>query len=114
MTWPRWVNLLLGLWLLIAPAALGYVDVYATNNDHLLGILVALSAAFALWLPSLRYVNVVLGVWLVIAPFILGYFGSRAVVNDLVVGIAIAVFAFIPSRPLSRTGARGSTLGGGM
>jgi general stress protein CsbA len=114
MTWPRWINLLLGIWLLIAPAALGYVDAYAANNDHLLGMLVAISAAVALWLPKVRYLNVAFGVWLIVAPFVLGYFGSRSVANDIVVGIAIAVFAFIPSQPITRAGAGGSTLGGGI
>ncbi|MDI1444898.1 SPW repeat protein [Polyangium sp. 6x1] len=103
MTWPRWINVALGIWLLIAPAALGYVDVYAVNNDRLLGILIAASAIAALWAPKARFVNVVLGAWLIIAPFVLGYFGGRAVVNDIVVGIAVAVFAFIPSRPVTHT-----------
>jgi general stress protein CsbA len=103
MTWPRWINIVLGIWLLIAPAALGYVDAYATNNDRLLGVLVAAAALVALWVPKVRYVNVALGVWLVIAPFVLGYFGSRAVANDIIIGIAVAVFGFVPSQSISTT-----------
>lgn len=103
MTWPRWINVVLGIWLLIAPAALGYVDAYAMNNDRLLGILIAASAIAALWAPKARFINVVLGMWLIIAPFVLGYFGRRAVANDIVIGIAVAVFAFLPSRPITRT-----------
>ncbi|MRG96981.1 SPW repeat domain-containing protein [Polyangium spumosum] len=103
MTWPRWMNVALGIWLLIAPGVLGYVDARAVNNDRLLGILVAASAIVALWAPKARFVNVVLGAWLIIAPFVLGYFGGRAVANDIVVGIAVAVFAFIPSRSVTRT-----------
>ncbi|MDC0740989.1 SPW repeat domain-containing protein [Polyangium mundeleinium] len=103
MTWPRWINVALGIWLLIAPALLGYVDAYAVNNDRLLGILIAASAIVALWAPKARFVNVVLGAWLIIAPFVLGYFGRNAVANDIVVGIAVAVFAFIPSRSITST-----------
>ncbi|TKC99874.1 SPW repeat domain-containing protein [Polyangium fumosum] len=101
MRWPRWINIVLGIWLLIAPSALGYVDTYAANNDRLLGILIASSAIVALWAPKARFVNVVLGAWLIIAPFVLGYFGGRAVANDIVLGIAVAAFAFIPSRPIT-------------
>jgi hypothetical protein len=104
MTWPRWINIVLGVWLLIAPTALGYVDIYATNNDHLIGLLVAVFAAAALWVPNVRFANVVIGVWLVLAPFVLGYFTSSAVANDIIVGIAVAVVAMIPSRPLPRVG----------
>ncbi len=103
MTWPRWINVVLGIWLLMAPMALGYADAYAVNNDRLLGILIAASAIVALWVPRVRFVNVVLGVWLIIAPFVLGYFGGTAVANDIVVGLAVTVFAFIPSRSISRT-----------
>jgi len=102
MTWPRWMNVALGIWLLIAPAVLGYVDAYAVNNDRLLGILIAASAIAGLWAPKARFVNVVLGAWLIIAPFVLGYFGGNAVANDIVVGVAVAVFAFIPSRAVTR------------
>ncbi|MDC3958577.1 SPW repeat protein [Polyangium jinanense] len=102
MTWPRWINVALGIWLLIAPAVLGYVDAYAVNNDRLLGILIAASAIVALWAPKARFVNVVLGMWLIIAPFVLGYLGGKAVANDIVVGIAVAVFAFLPSRAITR------------
>jgi len=100
MLWPRWINVVLGIWLLIAPAVLGYVDAYAVNNDRLLGILIAAAAIVALWVPKVRYVNVILGVWLVIAPFVLGYYGERSVANDIIVGIGVVVFAFIPSRPI--------------
>ncbi|HVK63197.1 MAG TPA: SPW repeat protein [Polyangium sp.] len=103
MRWPRWINIVLGIWLLIAPAALGYVDVHAANNDRLLGILIAASAIVALWAPKARFVNVVLGAWLIIAPFVLGYFGKNAVANDIVLGIAVAAFAFLPSRPITST-----------
>jgi len=98
MAWPRFVNIILGVWLLVAPTALGYVDAYATNNDHLVGLLVAVAAAAALWQQRVRFVNVILGIWLVIAPFVLGYYGSRAVANDIVLGILVTLFAFIPSR----------------
>jgi general stress protein CsbA len=103
MMWPRFLNVALGIWLLMAPAVLGYVDAYAVNNDRMLGLLIIAASVVSLWVPRARLVNVVLGSWLIIAPFVLGYFGGRAVVNDIVVGIACAFFAFVPSRSISRS-----------
>jgi hypothetical protein len=104
MTWPRWVNLILGIWLLIAPPVLGYLgtDVNAWTNDRVLGVLVGIVAIIGLWYPRIRYVNVAFGVWLIIAPFVLAFVSSSAIANDIVIGIAVAVFAFIPSTPLAR------------
>jgi general stress protein CsbA len=102
MTWPRWINIVLGIWLVMAPPLLGYLDANAWTNDRLLGVLVALTAGVALYFPRVRFLNASLGVWLIIAPFVLGYIGSRAITNDIVVGIAVAVISFIPSRALPR------------
>jgi hypothetical protein len=102
MTWPRWINVALGVWLVLAPALLGYLDANAWTNDRLLGVLVALTAGMALWFPKVRFLNASFGVWLMIAPFVLGYIGSRAITNDILVGLAVTVISFIPSRALPR------------
>lgn len=90
------LNVLAGLWEIIAPFVLGYSgDAVATTNDVVVGIVVAIFAAIrflgaygAAWLS---WVNAVLGVWLIVAPFILGYSGiAAATTNDIILGIIIA------------------------
>jgi len=42
MTWPTWIAMILGVWLIAAPYVLGYSDVlFALYNDVIVGILVA-------------------------------------------------------------------------
>lgn len=72
------LNLIAGLWLIIAPFLLNYGDLReALGNDIIIGIIVAALAAIrisgayqAAWLS---WTNFVLGAWLIIAPFVLGY-----------------------------------------
>ncbi|MBU6389453.1 SPW repeat protein [Patescibacteria group bacterium] len=54
MSWPSWVNVLLGIWLIIAPFALSYPSGSAAMwNDIVLGIVVGILALVsALSVPS--------------------------------------------------------------
>jgi hypothetical protein len=101
-SWPRWISIVLGVWLVLAPTALGYGDAHARTNDLIMGSLVALTGALSLWVPKARFVNVAFGLWLTVAPFMLSYMGSGAFANDIVVGLAVAAFSFIPSLPFAR------------
>lgn len=88
------LNLLLGLWLVIAPFLLSYATSASRGNDITIGVIIALLATFRLlgayraaWLS---WLNALLGIWLIVAPFILGYDSSRALWNDVIVGLFIA------------------------
>jgi hypothetical protein len=49
--WEEWANLLLGLWVLVAPWNLGFEgSTVATINHAIIGIVVAVLAAIELWL----------------------------------------------------------------
>jgi SPW repeat len=48
--WEEWTNLLLGLWLIVSPWALGFVHSRAMHVTILIGVLVACFAALELWL----------------------------------------------------------------
>lgn len=100
-------NLLLGLWLIIAPFLLSYATSASRGNDITIGIIVALLAAFRLlgvyraaWLS---WLNALLGIWLIIAPFVLRYGSSSALWNDVIVGLFIA-FLGLWSATASRSG----------
>lgn len=95
--WRDVANLILGLWMLISPWPLSYIDQpTAAWNAHIVGIIVAVAAiatliAFHKWE---EWVNVVLGIWLIVSPFLLGYeMLSNALWNQIVLGIVIGVLA---------------------
>ncbi len=94
------LNILLGIWLIIAPFVLGYARLEAAQtNDIIVGILVAIIATIrsfgAFTQPGWSWMNVFLGIWLIIAPFVLGYSNvSTPLWNDIILGILIAVMAW--------------------
>jgi hypothetical protein len=53
--WEEWLNLIAGLWLIMAPWLLGFEDSNAVMIDVIIGIVVAALAAFEVWLAVDRY-----------------------------------------------------------
>ncbi|MGX7826615.1 SPW repeat domain-containing protein [Actinokineospora sp. 24-640] len=100
-TLPSALALLAGVWVVIAPFALGYADAgaFAFWNDVLVGAAIALVALPRVLrtrrAPWLSVVNVVLGAWLVLAPFLVGYRETTpaAVGNDVIMGIMVVILA---------------------
>jgi hypothetical protein len=97
MRWASWTNVVLGLWLILAPFAFAYTGVTAAlYEDIILGLAIA---AFALWralgeeTPAMAGVSWLVaagGFWVLIAPFVLGYSAvTAAVANDVIVGAAV-------------------------
>lgn len=92
-------NVLLGIWLIIAPFALAYFHTAsAVWNDIIVGAVIVVAAGVRVSAPSnnvgLSWLNVVLGAWLVIAPFALGNRAITANVwNDVVVGLVVVCLA---------------------
>ena len=93
--WAQIVNVILGVWLLIAPAVLGYGDP-ARTNDRIVGPLAAAVATIAAWevTRAVRWVNLVLGLWLFAAPWLLGY-EADAMFNAMIVGLVLAACALV-------------------
>lgn len=96
---PSILNILAGIWLIIAPFILGYSSITgALWNDIIVGAAVLLFAivravgdARANWAS---WIDLLLGIWLIIAPFAIGYSAiSAALWNDIILGIAVVVFA---------------------
>ncbi len=97
-----WVNFILGLWLIVAPFALGYSHIAgAAPEDVILGILIA---AFSLWMAATlvapagpSWLVVLFGIWVIIAPFVLGYAHQlgRAIANDVIVGIVVLILGLV-------------------
>lgn len=96
------LTFLAGLWLVLAPFALGYDTApQARWNDVVIGGVIAVLAVVRAFAPMrvawFSIVNVALGVWLMLGPFALGYerpeATPQAVVNDVVVGAVVIVMA---------------------
>lgn len=91
------LNILLGLWLILAPWALAYsVIETATWNSVIVGLAVTLLAAIRLANPlrfeALSWLNFALGLWLILSPFLLNFQEvDSAMWNSVVVGLIILV-----------------------
>jgi hypothetical protein len=97
--WQDWLNLALGVWLLLAPFIIhesGTSDVAAWNS-YVCGGAVALLAAVALVQPVAweEWINLAIGLWLTVAPWLLDFAApaENAAANQLIVGTVIAATA---------------------
>ena len=96
MTWTSWAASALGLWLIIAPFALGYTAISNGWNDVSVGLLIAVMAGWAAFTKSptsalsLSSIVGVAGLWVAVSSFIFAHLPPAAVLwNDVIVGIAV-------------------------
>lgn len=84
-----------GLWLMAAPAVLGYGDPAATS-DRVAGPLLVSVGVIAAWeiTRSVRWVALPVGLWLLAAPWLLGYPGD-ATVSSSVAGVVAVGLSFV-------------------
>jgi hypothetical protein len=99
-------NVVLGVWLVVAPFVLVYGEAAPVWNDVIVGVLVAALAYARYRSPgraAISWTNAALGLWLVIAPWALDYTDlTRAMWNDIVVGIGIITLAAIAAAAAGR------------
>jgi hypothetical protein len=95
---------LVGLWLMAAPAVLNYAEP-ASTVDRIVGPLAATvgAVAFTQAMRPVRLWNLPLGLWLVGAPLLLGYEG-RSSLNSFLAGLALIVLSRIRGRITRRFG----------
>lgn len=109
--WAQVINAALGIWLVVAPAVLGY-GAPARTNDRIFGPVIATFAVIACWeatRPVGRW-NVPLGVWLLLAPWVLDYSVTAAIVNSLAVGALVTGLGFVRGTVTGRYGGGWSVL----
>jgi len=92
------LNVLAGVWLILAPFVLAYGDGDPVWNDVIFGAataiiaLVRVSGAYrSAWLS---WVNALIGAWIVLSAFVLDE-TSTASSNDVIVGVLIVVIALV-------------------
>jgi hypothetical protein len=101
MKWASWTDFVLGLWLIVAPFALGYASVgRGRGEDVLFGIVIA---GVALWrslvsndsaMAGVSWIVALAGLWVLFAPFALGYSSvGAAMTNDVIVGAVVFVLS---------------------
>jgi hypothetical protein len=98
------VSALLGVWLMAAPAVLGYHGPERTSDRIVGPIVAALSiVAASAVMRALRWAVLPAAVWLVLAPWVLGY-GGGAKLGSILVGLALAALAPVRGRVAGRFG----------
>jgi hypothetical protein len=89
-----WMNILLGVWVIISPFVLGMNVPKAIWNNVVAGAVVGILAIIR-WImrqSGWSWVNLLLGIWLVISPFLL-FLSGAAMWNNVILGIIIAALA---------------------
>ena len=96
--WPRIINVALGIWLIAAPAVIGYSGP-GRMNDLIVGAL-AVAVALIAMVPSMRWArwfNVFLGAWLMVGPWALE-FGWTTMGHRFLVGLLMLSSALVRAR----------------
>lgn len=87
------IGVVVGIWMMFAPAVLGYSGSAATS-DRIVGP----TAAAAAWVAgtqvtrSLRWLNVPLGVWAILSPLLLDH-STAAAIHSVISGSALIATA---------------------
>ena len=95
--WQDWVNMILGLWMIVAPSIYGFAAASnpAAVSAWILGAAIVVFAGLAMYIPKAweEALNVILGICLIASPWVLG-FADRftAATNAVVVGLLVIAF----------------------
>jgi hypothetical protein len=90
--WQDYANIVLGVWLLAAPFALGFEShAVAVWNTAIVGVLLLGTAVGAVLLPRPweDWTETVLGAWLVVSPLFIEFGTHSGAANALVTGLLV-------------------------
>jgi heme/copper-type cytochrome/quinol oxidase subunit 3 len=94
--WQDSTNVVLGVWLVVAPLALGFQsDLVALANTVIVGVLLLATALGAIFVPKAweEWTETALGLWLAASPWILGFPTLIAKANAVVIGLVVLTLA---------------------
>lgn len=104
--WPRWVSLILGIWLIISAFAWPHTAGEQTNA-WILGVLIAIASIWAMFAPGVRFLNTIFSIWLFFATIAIMHSQAGTLWNNLIAAIIVFVMSLIPSGAMTmRTGGR--------
>lgn len=100
--WPRWVSLVIGIWLFISafvwPHTLG-----ERTNTWILGVLIFFASIAAMYVPTVRFLNTVFAIWLFVVTLIIGHTMPGTLWNNCIAAIIVFVMSLIPSSAATLT-----------
>jgi hypothetical protein len=106
MMWPRIVEIMLGLWLVLGPLIfrLGAGDGALIVNHVLYGAATILVSSIALRVSFLRVVTIAIGLWLIGFGYLVGgYPSAPGYQNLMIVGALLCALGIIPTDCLEPT-----------
>lgn len=92
------INLIVGIWLIVAPYFINPLTSQAFWNATIIGIALVIFSGIRLAMPRATWasgVNAILGIWLIIAPFALGFLATGAYWNQIISGIIVLIVAMM-------------------
>lgn len=97
--WAQLLNAAIGLWLMAAPAVLGYGGASATN-DRIVGPIIAglAGAAVGECTRGVRWALLPFGLWLVVSPLVISGAPAAAITSDVACGAAVLALALVRGR----------------
>ena len=103
--WSAIINIILGLWVMLAPALLGIAKPAADFN-YITGPIVLSCAIIAIWEVnrSARYINMVAGIALALSPVVLETGSEMASWSNALAGLLIAISSWFKGRIKGRYG----------
>lgn len=100
-----WVNLMIGVWLVVAAFVLAPVTAVRSWNDVIFGIVLIISS----WsvLSAVRptatvWFEALVGIWLIVAPFVLGYTFAAGIWNDVICGVVAVAISLMALAEVNR------------
>jgi hypothetical protein len=94
--WPRWINLVLGVWLFVSAFIWPHTQASYTNT-WILGVLITAVAVWALFVPAVRWANTALAVWLFISTLFIMHISTGTAWNNAIVAALVFIFSLMPS-----------------
>jgi hypothetical protein len=101
--WPRWLNVVAGIWLFISAFAWPHAS-SAQTNTWMVGVLVCVFAFVAMWRPAVRWANTALAAWLFLSTWLIPHLNVATVWNNLVLAMIVFVVSLTPSGTMDTTG----------
>ena len=93
----RFINIGLGLWVVLASLVLWQRGTADSVNGWITGLVIVFSALLAIPMPNFRFVTAAAGVWLIASLFAWPIYSSPAVWNNAIVGAAVALVSLVSS-----------------
>lgn len=91
------INVLAGIWLIIAPFILHYNSAGNKWQEIIFGIIVAILGLVRFVAPHISWpswINLLIGLWMIISPWTIANTTTSARWNEVIVGIIVAVLAW--------------------